>query len=227
MTINMLNLTKLNILDMTESEDDYRFLVETSIPPTYCPKCGTVSNLYKHGKKDQLFFDLPMHAKRVGIFVKRQRYKCRECNETFFEDLSDMDESRSVTKRLIKWIEQSSLKKTFTSIAEEIGINEKTVRNIFSDYITELESQQDFRTPKWLGIDEVHLLRNYRCVITDVENKSVIDLLRNRNQDTVIHYLSQLPNHKRIKYVAMDMWNPYRRPGLEPPPFSGQPEHLQ
>src|SRR5690606_8693385 len=73
------------------------------------------------------------------------------------------------------------------------------------------KSLLDFRTPKWLGIDEVHLLRNYRCVITDVENKSVIDLLRNRNQDTVIHYLSQLPNHKRIKYVAMDMWNPYRR----------------
>ncbi|MFS0647271.1 transposase family protein [Caldifermentibacillus hisashii] len=38
--------------------------------PSYCPKCGTVANLYKHGKKEQLFFDLPMHAKRVGIFVK-------------------------------------------------------------------------------------------------------------------------------------------------------------
>ncbi|WP_317889204.1 hypothetical protein [Staphylococcus aureus] len=26
-----------------------------------------------------------MHAKRVGIYVKRQRYKCRECNETFLK----------------------------------------------------------------------------------------------------------------------------------------------
>uniref|UniRef100_UPI00147384A4 transposase family protein n=1 Tax=Salipaludibacillus agaradhaerens TaxID=76935 RepID=UPI00147384A4 len=43
--------------------------------------------MYKHGKKEQLFVDLPMHAKRVGIYVKRQRYKCRECNGTFFEDL--------------------------------------------------------------------------------------------------------------------------------------------
>lgn len=32
-------------------------------------------------------------------------------------------------------------------------------------------------TPKWLGIDEVHLLKHYRCVITDVENKSAIDIL--------------------------------------------------
>src|SRR5699024_4802596 len=86
MTINMLNLKTFNIIDMKESEDDYRFLVETAIsPPSYCLKCGTVANLYKHGKKQQLFFDLPMHAKRVGIFVKRQRYKCRECNETFLK----------------------------------------------------------------------------------------------------------------------------------------------
>lgn len=85
MLTNMLNLPNLKILDMKESEYDYRFLVEsTTLPPSHCPKCGTVANLYKHGKKQQLYFDLPMHAKRVGIYVNRQRYKCRECNETFF-----------------------------------------------------------------------------------------------------------------------------------------------
>lgn len=42
-----------------------------------------------------------MHAKRVGIYVNRQRYKCRKCNETFFEDLPDMDIKRSVTNRLL------------------------------------------------------------------------------------------------------------------------------
>ncbi|MEJ8764909.1 helix-turn-helix domain-containing protein [Oceanobacillus sp. HCA-5259] len=109
-----------------------------------------------------------MHAKRVGIYVNRQRYKCGECNETFFEDLPVMDVNRSVTNRLINWIQETSLEKTFTSVAEGIGVDEKTVRNIFNDYVAELEAQIDFRIPKWLGIDEVHLLKNYRCVITDV-----------------------------------------------------------
>lgn len=208
---NMLNLPKLIIIDMMESKDDYRFLVETSSSsPLYCPKCGTVANLYKHGRKKQLFFDLPMHAKRVGIIVKRQRYKCKECGSTFFESLPAMDDNRAVTKRLIDWIQEASLEKTFTSIAEEIGIDEKTVRNIFNDYVTELEAQTDFCTPKWLGIDEVHLLKNYRCVITDVENKSVIDILRKRNKDTVISYLSKLQDIDKIDLVAMDMWNPYK-----------------
>jgi transposase len=151
-----------------------------------------------------------MHAKRVGIYVNRQRYKCRECSETFFENLPDMDVNRSVTNRLISWIQRSSLEKTFTSIAEEIGVDEKTVRNIFNDYVAELEAQTDFRISKWLGIDEVHLLKNYRCVITDVENKSVIDILPKRNKDMVISYLSKLQDIDKIELVAMDMWNPYK-----------------
>ena len=211
MTTNMLNLPNIKILDMKESEHDYRFLVEsTTLSPSHCPKCGTVANLYKHGKKQQLFFDLPMHAKRVGIYVNRQRYKCRECNETFFENLPDMDVNRSVTNRLINWIQEASLEKTFTSVAEEIGVDEKTVRNIFNDYVAKLEAQTDFRTPKWLGIDEVHLLKSYRCVIKDVENKSVIDILRKRNKDMVISYLSKLQDIDKIELVAMDMWRPYK-----------------
>src|SRR5690625_174157 len=206
MLINMLNLPNFKILDMKESEYDYRFLVEsTALSPSHCPKCATVANLYKHGKKQQLFFDLPMHAKRVGIYVNRQRFKCRDCNETFFENLTDMD-----TNRLINWIQEASLEKTFTSVADDIGVDEKTVRNIFNDYVAELEAQTDFRTPKWLGIDEIHLLKNYRCVITDVENKSVIDILRKRNKDTIISYLSKLQDIDKIELVAMDMWNPYK-----------------
>lgn len=71
-TNNILNLPNLKVKDMKEFEDDYRFLVESiAPPPSHCPKCGTVPNLYKHGTKEQLFFDLPMHAKRVGLTIKR------------------------------------------------------------------------------------------------------------------------------------------------------------
>lgn len=126
MTTNMLNLPSFRILDMKESEYDYRFLVETTLPPpSYCPKCGTVANLYKHGKKEQLFFDLPMHAKRVGIFVKRQCYKCNECGATFFESLPDIDEGRSVTNRLINWIQETSLKKRLPVLQERLALTKR------------------------------------------------------------------------------------------------------
>jgi transposase len=90
---------------------------------------------------------------RCRDICQTERYKCRECNETFFEHLPDMDESRLITRRLIKWLEKASLKKPFTSIAEDIGVNEKTVRNIFQDYVVRLEQKQATETPKWLGIE--------------------------------------------------------------------------
>lgn len=56
--MDLLNLSNLKAVDMKEFDDDYRFLVELSAPPpSHCPKCGTIPNLYKHGKKEQLFFD--------------------------------------------------------------------------------------------------------------------------------------------------------------------------
>ena len=77
-----------------------------------------------------MIFLLNAH-KRVGIFVKRQRYKCNECGATFFESLPDIDEGRSVTNRLINWIQETSLEMTFTSVAEEIGVDEKgQVQNV-------------------------------------------------------------------------------------------------
>jgi transposase-like protein len=77
--------------------------------------------------------DLPIRGKRLGVQVNRQRYRCNECQATFFEPLEDMDEKRSMTKRLIEYIEKQSLKRTFVSISEDIGLDEKTIRNIFRD----------------------------------------------------------------------------------------------
>lgn len=67
-----------------------------------------------------------MHAKRAGIYVKRQRYKCRECNETFFEDLPDIDKAyqlyqswlSEIPKELMSYFEP--LIKSMTNWKEEI-----------------------------------------------------------------------------------------------------------
>lgn len=101
------------------------------------------------------------------------------------------------------------IKRTFTSIADEVGIVEGTVRSIFRDYINELERTVRFETPKWMGIDEIHLIKP-RGVISNIQNNTIVELLSNRNKETVIRYLSQLDGRQHIQYVAMDMWLPYK-----------------
>lgn len=70
-----------------------------------------------------------------------------------------MNVNRAVTNRLINWIQEASLEKTFTSVAYDIGVDEKTVRNIFNDYVVELEAETEFRTPRLDGL----VLMKYIC----------------------------------------------------------------
>jgi hypothetical protein len=41
-----------------------------------------------------------------------------------------------------------------------------------------------FETPKWMGIDEIHLIKP-RCVISNIRNNTIVNMLPNRDKKTV------------------------------------------
>lgn len=67
-------------------------------------------------------------------------------------------------------------------------------------------------TPAVLGIDEVHTHSGYHLVITNVSEKTIIEMFEKGNCRTVDAYLSSLPDAHAVQVVvvAMDMWHPYR-----------------
>jgi transposase len=130
------------------------------------------------------------------------------------EVLTASDAKRDMTERLVKWAGRQSLKRTFASVAEEAGLDEKTVRNIFRDHVKELEAKFRFKTPQWMGIDEIFLTKP-RCVIANIKNNTIVDMLVNRNKETVIKYLTKMEDHDQVQYFAMDMWAPYRDAVIE------------
>lgn len=200
--MDILNLQRFTVLSISENEHGFLIRMETNSPPSHCSHCGCVVNLYKHSNREQLCMDLPIHRKRVGLLIMRQRYKCRECNQTFWERLDHtIDEKRSCTKRLLSYVEKQSLKRTFVSILDDVGMDEKTVRNIFRDYINRLEETLRFEPPNWLGIEEIHIIKPH-CVLTNIEERTLLDVLPNRSKETVVGYLSRLPNRGRIQYVT-------------------------
>lgn len=64
-------------------------------------------------------------------------------------------------KRLAQWMGKQAIKikRTFAGIAEEVGCTEFTVRAVFNDYVNKLEKTIRFGTPKWMGINEIHLIK--------------------------------------------------------------------
>lgn len=206
---NVLNLPAYKVIGSTESEHDYHIKAETSVPSMVCSNCRS-REVVGYGRLEVLVHDLPMHGKRVGIYVDARRFKCKSCGKTFMENLPEVNANRWMTERLVKWIGQRSMTNTFTGIAEEIGVTEGTIRNVFSDYVNELERTVRFETPKWMGIDEIHIIQKPRAVISNLHNNTAVNLLPNRNKKTIATYLSNLKDRDTVQYVAMDMWRPYR-----------------
>jgi transposase len=204
----MLNLPHWSILHTEETDHNYQLTATYAKEPSACLSCGSVTPLYRFGKKSQLFLDLPIHAKRVGILVQRQRYRCRDCGVTFLQPLPDMEEQRLMTRRLLFYIQRESLHRTFVTIAAEVGVDEKTIRNIFRAYAEHLKATTKLIAPAWLGIDEVFLVRKPRCILTNVQERTILDLLPNRQ--TLAQYLMHLGGAGQIEIVCMDMWAPYR-----------------
>ncbi len=204
----MLSLPQYRVLKVDENEHDYHIFTEIEAERVACPHCRSLK-VHRWGTRELLFKDLPMHGKHVGMYVRARRMRCEECGRTFQENLPALAEKRLMTHRLVRWIGQQSLKRPFTSVAEEVGVDEGTIRNIFRDYVNELEAQFEVETPKWLGIDEIHIVRP-RCVVANIESKTIVNILPDRNKKTVVSYLSTLPQRKRVRYVTMDMWAPYR-----------------
>ncbi len=208
--VNVLNLPDWTILHTEEGPYDYQITASYDVPALACSSCWRFGFLQRFGKRNQLFLDLPMHGKRVGIHVERQRYRCANCYHTMLQPLPHMDEKHQMTKRLLFHIGEASVRRTFISIAEECGLDEKTVRNVFHEHVGHLDETTVFATPKWLGIDELTLLRHPRCIMTNLEERTIIALLKNRSQATVAQHLHDLHRRGRVEIVAMDMWEPYR-----------------
>lgn len=209
MTSNILNLSGYAVERFEETEDAYHVHAITLKPRFACAHCGSTSAT-SWGTHEQLVRDLPMHGKRVGIYVLGRRFRCNACQKTGMEKLPHVSERRAMTDRLERWMGKQSLERTFAAVADEVGVDERTVRNVFRDHAADLERDFRFEVPRWLGIDEIHLIRKPRAVFSNIEQRTIVNILRDRNKRTVAAYLRAMEGRDQIRYVAMDMWSPYR-----------------
>lgn len=211
--VDILNLAGWSILEIQEEDHLYRIVVEVAERATSCPLCAATHPPYRFGIREHEFADLPMHGRHVRIVARLQRYRCRACQRTFLDPAPHMSEQHSATVRLVNHVERETLSlssRTFLGLGQEIGVAEDTVRHIFDTCVKRLEQARTLQAPTILGIDEIHLLGAPRCILTDIGHKEVIDLLSNRNQETVLKWLRQLPGKETIQTVTMDMWRPYK-----------------
>ena len=208
----MLNLPGYKTTGVEQTKEHFTIKAEPTLGSEDCPFCQfpAAEFLVKFGAKAQEFLDAPMRGKPVTVVVERQRYRCKNCGRTHSVPLPHLDEKRNMTLRLVDYIRQQALKRPFVQIASEVGVTEKTVRDVFGEYTEQLDEQREVSFPQWLGIDELLLANNLRCILTDVQNRKVIDILPSRDLRSVAKWLRSIPNPQGVEIVTMDMWKPYK-----------------
>jgi transposase len=138
---DILDLPDWSVISSTLSDGSYTISAEYSVSLQACTKCGLIGKLYRHGHKVVAYRDSPIRGAHVQLEAKVQRYKCRECGGTSLQPLGGVEADRRMTKRCVEYIKTQCLRDTFTRLAEHIGCDEKTIRNIANDYVHYMNTQ--------------------------------------------------------------------------------------
>lgn len=192
-----------------KTDYDYDVIAKPLVAPTACPKCGrSPEALNPNGTLVQTVIDEPRHHRRLRIHFIRQRYRCA-CGAGPSEVLPGVARGRCITTRGAEYVAIRSLRRSFASVANEVGISDKTVKNLFADFVTALEHARKIETPEILGIDGVCVGRyrnkkNY-CLLTDLSKNTPLDLLPKTTMLELIRFLKQLSRPENLKVVVIDM----------------------
>ena len=116
-----------------------------------------------------------------------------------------------MTERAVKYARDNSIRETFRKVADQLGVDPMTVRRIFDDFSATFQTKGRFQTPEILGIDELKIVGDYRCMLTNVQKLTVFDLLQTRKKADLLSYFRGLPDRHRVKVITMDMWSVYRQ----------------
>lgn len=115
-----------------------------------------------------------------------------------------------MTGRLAEFvINKLTDERSFTSVAREVNLSVSTVIRIFDQV-----SYPVAKLPTVLSIDEFKgntWGEKYQCILTDPENKVVLDILPERYKSYLTRYFKRYSREERekVEYFISDMWSTY------------------
>ena len=170
-----------------------------------CASCGLNTDRV-HDYRTQRVKDLSAFGKGIYLLFRKRRYVC-SCGKRFYEDNSFLPRYYRMTSRSIADIIAGFRKAaSATQIAKDHNISVSTAQRYF-DYV----SHRNKSLPCVLSIDEFKGNaggEKYQTIVTDLKNKTVLDILPNRYESDLIAYFNSFHNRDNVHFFVSDM-NPH------------------
>jgi len=173
-----------------------------------CPRCSKNTNKI-HDYRTQRIKDISSFGNYTFIHLKKRRYICPFCNKKFYENIPFLPKYQRVTNRLVAYILNSFREVTpIKNLANSANVSPTTAIRIF-DHV----KYSSNTLPQVISIDEFRGNaggEKFQCILTDPENKKVLDILPNRKTEDLYRYFTKFKDRQSVKYVVIDMSGPYR-----------------
>lgn len=207
-TEEMLGLKDVFVTSVERKENILHLKVKMYKRIHHCPHCGTTTSKV-HDYRTQVIKDISSFGDYTMIHLRKRRHVCPECNKKFYEETPFLAKYHRITGRLIAYMINSFRQVgSMKDIANAANVSSTTAARMF-DHI----NYKNTTMPKVLSMDEFRGNaegERFQCIITDPENKRVLDILPNRRTEDLCGYFLTFKDRKNVKYVVIDMSGPYR-----------------
>lgn len=207
---NLLDLKGVKVTKFRNRKNRIRIHIELPIKQHTCPFCHSKTSKV-HDYRFQLIKDIPIYYKDTFLYYRKRRYVCCNCNKRFYEKNDFLPKRARKTNRLTAFIiNQLKQKQSMTDIARISNVSTSTVSKLLP-YL----SVSATYIPEVLCIDEFKgNTGNYKYQVSLIDGKThkPIDIIVCRHKVHLFNYFNKfsLEERKKVKYVVMDLWQPYK-----------------
>ena len=203
--------------EFIKEETCHVFHATLSYTPDCCLKCGVENNqsIIKWGFKT---VNTPLNKVseyKTFLRLKKQRFKCKNCNQTFVAESTLAKPSCFISNRVklkIASLLEDAVSMSF--IADELCVSIMTVLRVLRDfYQPTLPQKADL--PKVLCFDEFKsgsfAEGAMSCILMDGEAGKLVDIIENRQKKKLEAYFQRYSLEKRsqVQLVVTDFYSPY------------------
>ena len=207
-TAKLLGLEDVIVKKVWDEGQEKHIEIELPRRRHVCPCCGTETDQI-HDYRMQKIRDISSFGKNVYLHLRKRRYVCNCCGKRFYEENSFLPRYHRMTSRKnARIIEDFRDTVSASYIAKKHNISVSTALRYFN-----LVAYSCKKLPEVLSIDEFKGDADgekYQTILTDPNNRKIMDILPNRKKSDLIRYFRQFKNRNEVKYFIMDM-NPHFR----------------
>lgn len=182
-----------------------------------CSNCGKMT-LYSNGYTVANFVHTPMHGKPCVIKFQRQRWHCSACgkneqaaNPKFLEVINQHRFSAPLTQ----FLNNLCLDRKLVDLREDTGLSSTTIKRYSDARIDYFDKNLKFPVPVMLGLDEVKIGGQFRTTITNLERRTLVELLKDRKGEYLKQKLADMwsdPERETVLFACTDMYRPFENP---------------